>query len=193
MKTYPTYNSYISRLKYSNECSDSLYAINQKLNYLQEEVDNGCTTEVLYNSPNNTNIEISTKACVTFIESPIDNNTSTTSSTFYLTAFDIKNGTSKQIVNNSSITPTRKNAKDKDAKDKDAKNNIKVTNTTRTDDAVSIISINNYNQGGFSNLGSNYNCYTFSSIGDTLSITWSEINNAWCVISYGGIFSNVVQ
>jgi hypothetical protein len=182
MKTYPNYNSYISTLKYSNvccdSCCDSLDETNQKLNDLQEETDNVCITEVLYNSPNNTNVQISTTACVTFIENPIDMDTSTYSSNFYLVASNIKNGTSKQIINHSTTTTIAKKT-----------NNSKDT----TNGAVNIISVNNYNQGGFNNLGTNYNCYTFSSIiGDTLSITWSEINNAWDVISYGGIFSNVV-
>lgn len=167
MKKYSDYGSYLSKLKYTNECCESLYAINKRLDELQNEIEgNNCLNniQVIYNSPLSERIVVP-NSCITFFENPIDYNKSTGYISYYtLPATNIPNGTSKRIINSCTITTT----------------NI-----------VNIISKQSNGVGAFNNLGASYNCYTFVCVGDHLVVTWNELNNNWSVGSYSGIFSNI--
>ena len=171
MQKHSDYNSYLTKLKYSKYSNFLSLQQNAnteiKLNNLKDVVENDYLkkNQIIYNSEKSNRTAIDLAAYNTFIVKPVDEKSNIIKTVYNLEASnEITNGTIKNIINNCEIT-----------KDK----------------TVSVYSKNSKNIGGFSNLGSNYNCYVFPSNGDNLELIWNEYNENWCVQKYGGFFINL--
>jgi hypothetical protein len=169
MQKHSDYNSYLTKLKYSKYSNFLNQNANAGINLtiLKDLVENDYLkkNQTIYNSEKSNKTAIDIGSYNTFIVKPVDENTTILKTLYNLEASNqITNGTIKNIINNCEITNSK---------------------------TVSIYSKNSKNIGGFSNLGSNYNCYVFPSNGDNLELIWNEYNENWCVQKYGGFFINL--
>lgn len=167
IKRYPDYKTYTEQIKYNNLCCDAYNRLNKRVTIIEEEINiiisEGCkATEVVYNSPTIPTQNINSSSCVTLIQDPIDN-TSDFNSRYILNSENIVNGRQKTIVNRSEINENK---------------------------IINVQSTNISGLGGFSNAGTNYNTYIFTSKDDSLSLIWDDIQNVWSVTNHDGIFQN---
>jgi hypothetical protein len=181
---YTDYNSYISKLKYYN--NSPMFKCCPSPPPIQEP----CNTQTIFNTQNNStaisnqlfntaNIkindqylntlisttEISTDLLNTFIHQPIDDANKTISMIYVLKAGEmIEPGTMKNIINKCELTTTTK---------------------------IYIYSKTPAGVGGFNVLGVNFNCYSFASVGDSISLIWDKHSSSWSTLNYGGFFTNI--
>jgi hypothetical protein len=170
LRKYTDYNSYLTSLKYYNLGN---YLSERNFRYVETQIIS------LQNTVNNdylkktTNIylsqipnykEISLDSMTTIITQPVDLSTSYFS-IFKLPAnSQIQNGTLQNIINTCNVGEKK---------------------------LIYIYCVNtNNNNGGFSNLGSLYNCYIVPCVGDNLELCWNSVQQNWCVQKYGGCFIN---
>lgn len=171
LRKYTDYNSYLTSLKYynlGNYLSDrNLRFVETQITSLQNKVNNDYLkkTDNIYISKTPNLKDISLDSLTSIITQPVDL-TSNFFSIFKLPANNqIQNGMLKNIINTCVVSQTK---------------------------LIYIYSVNSNNSklGGFSNLGSLFNCYVFPCTGDNLELCWNSDQQNWCVQKYGGYFTN---